>query len=177
MRASGLNWTILRLPAIWGPYDRDGLSILRLARGGVLPMLGGRPPVLSYLFAQDLARLLARLVADERLSRGVFNVCYDRPVSMDDYCLAVRRELGLPQRLLRLPLPRWIGYAGMGALAVARGLLGGDSIVGPDKLREIMAARWVQSNARLKEALGLPPLQESGALAETVRWFRARRLL
>ncbi len=177
VRASALNWTILRLAAVWGPYDRDGLSLLRMARGGVLPLIGGQQAVLSYIFAQDLARLLPQMILNERLFRGTFNVCYDDPIAFSDYCRAVRGVLGLSPRLLQLPLPRWTGHAAIGALALARRVLGGGSIVGPDKLREIMALHWVLSNGRLKEALGRPVLRESGALAETVRWFREHGLL
>jgi len=89
----------------------------------------------------------------------------------------VRRLLGLPPRLLRLPLPRWAGYAAMAALAVVRRLSPQESAATPDKVRELMAGRWVLSNRRLKEALGLAELREAGALAATVSWFRGQGLL
>ena len=172
VRESCVRWTILRLPAVWGRHDPDGLNVLKAARGGLLPVLGGQEAVLSYLFAQDLAPLLPTLILNEKLYGGVFNLCYDRPVRLGEYYLAVRRLLGLPPRLLRLPLPRWTGYAAMAALAAARRLGLGDPAATPDKVREFMAGRWVQSNRRLKQALGLGELRESGALADTVRWFR-----
>ena len=177
VRGAGLPWTILRLPAVWGPYDQDGLNILKIARGGLLPVLGGVPSVLSYIFAQDLAPLLPSLVLNERVYGGTLNVCYDEPVHLADYLLAVRRLLGLSPRLRIVPLPRWTGYAAIAVLAVARRLSAGESAANPDKVREFMGARWVQSNARLKAALGLEALRESGALAATVRWFQERGLL
>jgi hypothetical protein len=60
----------------------------------------------------------------------------------------------------------------MAALAAARRLGLGDPAATPDKVREFMAGRWVQSNLRLKRALGLGELRENGALADTVRWFQ-----
>jgi dihydroflavonol-4-reductase len=172
VRAASVPWTILRLPAVWGRYDPDGLNVLKAARGGLLPVLGGAEPVLSYIFAQDLAPILPALVLNGKLYGGTFNICYDRPVPLGEYYLAVRRLLGLSARILRLPLPRWTGYAAMAALAAARRLGVGDPAATPDKVRELMAGRWVQSNRRLKQALGLEELRESGALADTVRWFR-----
>ncbi len=80
LRQAPLPWTILRLPAVWGRYDPDGLNILKTARGGLLPVIGGREAVLSYIFAQDLAPLLPRMILNERLYGGVFNAGYDRPV-------------------------------------------------------------------------------------------------
>jgi nucleoside-diphosphate-sugar epimerase len=177
VRAAPVRWTILRLPAVWGRYDPDGLNVLKAARGGLLPVLGGAEPVLSYIFAQDLAPILSSLILNEMLYGGIFNICYDRPVGLGEYYLAVRRLLGLPPRLLRVRLPRWTGYAAMAALAAARRLGLGDPAATPDKVREFMAGRWVQSNQRLKQALGLGELRESGALADTVRWFREQGLL
>jgi nucleoside-diphosphate-sugar epimerase len=177
VRAAPLAWTILRLPAVWGRYDPDGLNVLKAARGGLLPVLGGAEPVLSYIFAQDLAPILPALILNQKLYGGTFNICYDRPVRLGEYSLAVRRLLGLPPRVLRLPLPRWTGYAAMAVLAAARFLGVGDPAATPDKVRELMAGRWVQSNRRLKEALGLGELREAGALEDTVRWFREQGLL
>jgi nucleoside-diphosphate-sugar epimerase len=177
VRQAPVPWTILRLPAVWGRYDPDGLAILKTARSGLLPLLGGQESVLSYIFAQDLAPLLPRILLNERLYFGIYNLGYDEPVPLGEYCLAVRRLLGLTPRLVRVPLPRWIGFAAMAALAVSSRLSGGRSAATPDKVREFMATRWVQSNLQLKKALGLPALRESGALADTVSWFRGQGLL
>ena len=65
VRASGLDWTIVRPPAIYGPRDREMLELFRLARWRVLPM----PPRhgrASLLHVDDLARLLLALVPPER---------------------------------------------------------------------------------------------------------------
>ena len=177
VRGAPVPWTVLRLPAVWGRYDPDGLNILKTARGGVLPLLGGQESVLSYIFAQDLAPLLPGMLLNERLYGGTFNVCYDQPVRLGDYCLAVRRLLGLAPRLARIPLPRWTGYAAMAVLIVVRRVAGGTSAATPDKVREFMAGRWVQRNDLLKKALGLPELREAGALEDTVSWFRGQGLL
>jgi nucleoside-diphosphate-sugar epimerase len=177
VRAAPMAWTILRLPAVWGRYDPDGLNVLKAARGGLLPALGGEELVFSYIFAQDLGPILPALILNEKLYGGTFNICYDRPVRLGDYFLAVRRLLGLSPRVLRLPLPRVVGYAAMAALAVSRRLGIGDPAATPDKLRELMAGTWVQSNRRLKQALGLGELREAGALEDTVRWFQEQGLL
>lgn len=60
VQTSGLDWTIVRPPAIYGPRDREMLDLFRAARFGVMPM----PPAgrASMIHVDDLARLLLDLV-------------------------------------------------------------------------------------------------------------------
>lgn len=60
--ASGLDWTIIRPPAIYGPEDTEMLEMFRMARRGLvmLPPLGR----LSVIEVSDLARLLLQLTLD-----------------------------------------------------------------------------------------------------------------
>lgn len=59
--ASGLDWTIVRPPGIYGPRDVDYFEMFRLARWGLMPV----PPKegrASIIHVDDLARLLLALV-------------------------------------------------------------------------------------------------------------------
>jgi nucleoside-diphosphate-sugar epimerase len=177
IRGSGLPWTVLRFPPIFGPYDRDGLLLMRMARSGWMSSFGAGEDRFSYLFIQDAARLFFRMVLNERLFGGVFNVCYDTPNSTREFCARVRSELGLPPGLRQLRFPRWCGRLAGGCLAVWQGLRGRASIANGDKASEILAKYWIASNRKIREALQLPSIREQGALAETVRWFREKGLL
>ncbi|MGN3973840.1 NAD-dependent epimerase/dehydratase family protein [Tsuneonella sp. SYSU-LHT278] len=58
--ASGLDWTIVRPPGVYGPWDRDYLEMFRLAKRGLVPV---PPPGRSSLIhVHDLADLLVSLV-------------------------------------------------------------------------------------------------------------------
>ena len=177
IKASAVNWTILRLSPVFGPHDHDGLLILRAARAGMMPIIGPRPQFMSYIHAQDLARLLPQMILNERMYRGTFNVCYDTPIDLLEYCRKARGAMGLPLRVLGLSLPRASGCVAMGYLAVERFLSRRPSIRQPDKVRELMARYWVQDNHRLREALGMCEIREQGALAEAIAWFQAEGLL
>lgn len=60
VRASGLDWTVVRPPAVYGPRDDAMFELFRSARWGVVPAVrGGRT---SLIHAEDLARLLLALV-------------------------------------------------------------------------------------------------------------------
>ena len=71
VEASGLDWTIVRPPAIYGPRDREILELFKVARWKVVPM----PPAgrTSIVHVFDLARLLLELVPSrEATSQRVF---------------------------------------------------------------------------------------------------------
>ncbi len=67
VQASGLDWTIVRPPAIYGPRDREILELFKAARWGVVPL--PPPGRASIIHVADLARLLLALVlGGERVS-------------------------------------------------------------------------------------------------------------
>jgi nucleoside-diphosphate-sugar epimerase len=59
VHGSGLDWAIVRPPAVYGPGDRETLELFRMARLGVMLM----PPKgrVSVIHVDDLARLLLAL--------------------------------------------------------------------------------------------------------------------
>ena len=69
--ASGIDWTIIRPPAIYGPRDKDMLDLFRAARWGVVPM--PREGAASLIHVDDLAALLlALLPGGEAVTGKVF---------------------------------------------------------------------------------------------------------
>jgi len=60
---SGLDWAIVRPPAVYGPGDKETLELFRMAKLGVMLM----PPKgrVSLIHVTDLARLLLALAAPE----------------------------------------------------------------------------------------------------------------
>jgi nucleoside-diphosphate-sugar epimerase len=71
VKASGLDWTIVRPPAIYGPRDRENFEIFRAARWGVVPM--PPPGRMSIVHVADLARLLLALApTGERVTQHIF---------------------------------------------------------------------------------------------------------
>jgi nucleoside-diphosphate-sugar epimerase len=59
--SSGLDWSIVRPPAVYGPGDRETLELFRMAKLGMMLM----PPQgrVSVIHVHDLARLLLALCA------------------------------------------------------------------------------------------------------------------
>ena len=60
---SGLDWAVVRPPAVYGPGDKETLELFRMAKMGVMLM----PPRgrVSVIHADDLARLLLAVASPE----------------------------------------------------------------------------------------------------------------
>lgn len=60
---SGLDWTVVRPPAVYGPGDRETLELFRMAKRGLMLL----PPAgrLSVIEVSDLSRLLLTLVGHD----------------------------------------------------------------------------------------------------------------
>ena len=71
VKASALDWTIVRPPGVYGPWDVDYLEMFKLARRGFVPV---PPPGRSSLIhVTDLAELLVALMpGDEAVTRRMF---------------------------------------------------------------------------------------------------------
>jgi nucleoside-diphosphate-sugar epimerase len=74
---SGLDWAIVRAPAVYGPGDKETLELFRMAKLGVMLM----PPKgrVSVIHAADLARLLLALTGPQAPSNILIEADDGRP--------------------------------------------------------------------------------------------------
>ncbi|MBL0769917.1 NAD(P)H-binding protein [Sphingopyxis sp. DHUNG17] len=170
VRASGLDWTIVRPPAVFGPGDTEMLDLFRMARRGIalLPPRGR----MSAIYVDDLARLLVALVADRDASIGaIYEPDDGRPDgwSHRSFARAIGRAVGR-HHVSTLAIPATILKAG-GRLDKL--LRRGRAKLTPDRARYIAHPDWVVTQgARPPAGLWRPNVDTVDALAETVRWYR-----
>ena len=170
--ASGLDWTIVRPPGVFGPRDTETLPLFRAAAKGVVPLppAGGRG---SWIYAPDLAALLLALASDDTTICTVVEPDDGTPNGWDhrDFARALGTAAG--RRVLPLPLPR--------ALLSAASWLG-RRIGGPlakltvDRVSYLAHPDWV-SHAPPPPALWRAATPTPDALAATAAWYRAAGLL
>lgn len=172
VRDSGLDWTIVRPPAIYGPGDLEMLELFRVARFGLalLPP-GGR---ISVIEVGDLGRLLLALAATDRCP-GEIDPDDGREGgwSHPEFARAIGRAVG--RRVLALSLPRAVLMAGA---YVDRALRGKRAKLTPDRVSYFCHPDWVANPAHRAPAnLWSPQVQTAEGLVETARWYRAKGLL
>ena len=168
---SGLDWTIVRPPIVFGPRERDVLGYFRIARRGWLPVVGFADRFYSLIYAEDLAAGLVRVAEAPRAAGQVYFLAGPEVVSWVELGRLIAAALGVVGRPLRLP-EAVASAAGMIADAVAH-VQGRPYIFSSQKVREMLAPAWVCSADKAARDLGWQaqtPLAD--ALASTARWYR-----
>ncbi|MGK6325044.1 NAD-dependent epimerase/dehydratase family protein [Sphingomonas sp. DT-51] len=171
--ASGLDWTIVRPPGVYGPGDMEQRDLFRAARRGVVPL----PPNgrLSIIHVDDLARLLLALA--ERPGAGAHAI-YE-PASPDgalrytDFARAIATAVGRPA--LPLPLPAALLRLAARGDALVRGA---SAKLTADRVAYMVHPDWTADPAKTPPAaLWQPRIGAGEGLAATARWYRAQGLL
>lgn len=169
VKASGLDWTIVRPPAIYGPRDRDMFEMFRLAKWGVIPTpKEGRA---SLIHVDDLSRLLGVLV------RGGAGMNH-RTLEPDDgkrggwehYELA--RAIGWA--VGRRPKVLGLSRKTMEWAAKADGMMrGAKAKLTLDRVGYLTHPDWVVSHGgRVPAALWRPKIETREGLRATAQWYR-----
>ena len=171
VRASGLDWTIVRPPAIYGPGDREMLELFAMAKRGVMLLPpGGR---LSVIEVGDLARLLLALGSQRHLGLArTFEVDDGTPGGWDhkDFGQAVGRAVGRPVRTMAVP--RWVMNIGAG---LDRGFRGGRAKLTPDRVRYFCHPDWVANGTmQPPPTIWTPAVPTEAGLKATVEAYRAK---
>ena len=170
--ASGLDWTIVRPPAVFGPGDTEMLDLFRMARRGValLPPRGR----MSAIYVDDLARLLVALAADRTAGIGaIYEPDDGQPNgwSHRGFAQAIGRAVGRGQ-LATFAIPGVVLRAGGRIDNLVRR---DRAKLTPDRARYIAHPDWVATGGAQPPADLWRPEHDTGeALAETVRWYRRK---
>jgi uncharacterized protein YbjT (DUF2867 family) len=173
---SGLDWTIVRPPAIYGPRDREILELFKAARWGVVPMPAGRA---SIVHVADLARLLVTLTGSgEEHADAAVRGTIGRVYEPDD-----QRVGGWPNKELAQAIGVAVGgrvwspvlsKSVLTALAVIdHRLRGADAKLTRDRVGYMTHPDWVSDPDKAPPAgLWQPQIATPAGLAATAAWYR-----
>ena len=171
VEASGLDWTTVRPPGVYGPRDIDYLDMFRTAKWGFVPLPPGGAS--SIIHADDLARLLVALAASNAAPtrKKVYEPDDGREGgwSHKELAAAIGRAVG-KSRVFAPHLPRAVLDAAAAADRIARG---DRAKLTPDRVGYMAHPNWVSRFDR-KPPPGLwqPQIAGEEGLKATAEWYR-----
>lgn len=169
---SGLDWVILRPPAVYGPGDRETFELIRAVARGFAPAIGrGR---FSLVYVADLAAALLALATAPAVPAAVFEIDDGSGgLSHAEFARAAGRAVGRAPLILPVA-PPVLKAAAVVSSAVARSL-GATPKLTPDRARYFAHPDWT-ANAHPLIATGLwqPQVGLAEGLWRAVAWYRAQ---
>ena len=169
VRASPLEWTVVRPPGIFGPRDTEIFELFRAAKWGIVPMpRAGRS---SLIHVADLARLLVDLTeaGDEVLAQT-----YEPDDKREggwthrDLATAIGTAMGR-----RVAVPQFSRATLLGLSRAERFLRREKAKLTPDRISYLTHPDWTcDPDKAPPSSLWTPQVETPRGLTETAEWYR-----
>lgn len=159
---SGMGWTILRPPLVYGPSVRGNFLTLldACARQKWMPV-GGIENQRSMIFLGNLTNGLCATVECAEPFNDVFLIDDDEPISTPALIRKVSQAMGVSPRIVNVP-----GWFLRGAL----------NIIGKRPVADRLMGSLVVDSRRFQRVAGwTPPYKMLQGLTETAAWYKSRR--
>jgi len=170
VESSGLDWAIVRPPAVYGPGDKETLELFKMAKRGLVLL----PPKgrVSLIHVDDLARLLLALTARGTPKRLIIEPDDGTPGGWThkEFAKALGEAVG--RRNVSLSTPRPLMRFGA---FVDRLIRRSRAKLTPDRAAYFSHPDWVVSSGHCPPPeLWHPGIETHQGLAATARWYRDR---
>jgi nucleoside-diphosphate-sugar epimerase len=170
VHSSGLDWAIVRPPAVYGPGDKETLELFRMAKLGLMLM----PPKgrVSVIHADDLARLLLVLAGPAVPSNILIEADDGRPGgwSHREFARALAAAVGTRPAILSSP-----GFLLRLAARADQLLRGEKAKLTADRAAYFSHRNWVIEPKRAcPPQLWQPQIDTVQGLKDTAAWYRGQ---
>ena len=168
--ASGLDWTIVRPPAVYGPGDRETFELFKMAKRGLVAL----PPKgrFSVIHVDDLAGLILTFLDAPASIGETYEPDDGREGGWEHRHFA--RTLGrlFDKRATTVAMPKLVMQ---GAAQVDRLVRRSKAKLTPDRVRYFCHPDWVAAAERkVPESLWTPQIRTATGLKATADWYRAQ---
>lgn len=167
--ASGLEWTIIRPPAVYGPGDRETLELFKMAKRGLVAL----PPKghFSVIHVEDLCRLILAVIDEPETVSETYEPDDGREKGWEHRHFA--RTLGriYGKRAATVSMPKIFMR---GASRLDRLFRRSNAKLTADRVSYFCHPDWVAgAERRPPPALWKPEVRTPTGLKETAAWYAA----
>lgn len=168
-----MSVAVVRPPAVYGPRDKAMLPLYKIARTGVLPVIGDGRYVVSFVHAYDMADVITTVSLAEGPSGGIYTAEDGTPHTWREMVKAYGDAID--KRVLCLPTPVAL-YAGAGYAVGLVSLLTRRALpLSPEEVTNMRQRYWVCDSAAMTRDFGWrPSIGIEEGMRTTVAWCRER---
>lgn len=165
------TWNIVRPCSVYGPGDRDFLSLFKLCQLGFQLQIGRQERYLNMIHVRQLADFLLYLIGNPKLKNEVFFATDNQVYTQSEIVSCIAASVGKTVRkIVVAPFMAKNAFAMMDLLGRLRSEAGAMNM---EKYREITAEGWVADPEKAIRLLGWnPPAELPELIEETYLWYR-----
>ncbi len=169
--SSGLDWTIIRPPAIYGPGDREMLELFKMAKTGFITLPPDADGRLSAIHVDDLSRALMTIIPKhEDLTTQIFEVDDGKTGGWTQTSFAKAVGWAIGKRIRPIATPRFLLEFGAKADRFFRR---DKAKLTEDRVSYFCHDDWTVDPAkRLPPELWTPQIETRQGLKDTAKWYR-----
>lgn len=169
--SSGLDWTTIRPPWVYGPGDKDTLDLFKSARFGFVPIPPDTDGKLSVIHVDDLCASIAAVIpAHEDLTAKTFEVDdgASQPWTQSQFAKAIGSALG--KQIKPIGTPKSILDIGA---KLDRLFRRNRAKLTQDRVSYFCHDDWsIDPGKRLSKEIWKPKVDTIKGLEKTARWYR-----
>jgi len=165
--ASGLDWTIVRPPAIYGPGDRETFELFKMARRGFVALPpGGR---FSVIHVEDLCRLILALPGEQETVCETYEPDDGAEQGWEHRHFARTLARAFGRRTATVAVPKLVMK---GASRLDTLVRGEGAKLTPDRVRYFCHPDWVvTAESRPPDQLWKASIRTPAGLKATADWY------
>ena len=166
--ASGLEWTVIRPPAVYGPGDRETLELFKMARRGFVAL----PPAgrFSVIHVEDLCRLILAAIDEPETVSEIYEPDDGRENGWEHRHFARTLSRVYGKRAATVSMPKILMR---GASRLDRLFRRKKAKLTADRVSYFCHPDWVvKAEHRPPPTLWTPEVRTSTGLKETAQWYR-----
>lgn len=169
MATDGLEWTILRPGAVYGPGDRAMLPLFQLVRGPLLPVVGRQDASFIFVHVRDVVAAIDAAITQHR-PHETFFVGHPRPIAAHEIVDVLARVVG--RRPMRIPVPTPLAWLAATACELIGQATGQSLPLNRSRYAEMCAEGFVCRVDQLRERLGVSAaIDFEEGVADTFAWY------
>ncbi|MCD6098758.1 NAD-dependent epimerase/dehydratase family protein [bacterium] len=172
VKSSGVPYTIIRPPTVYGPGDRELLPLFRAAYKGYPLCFGSKKKRVSLVYVDDLVRGVMLSAEHPDGENEVFFLTDGEPHSYGEFASAFEKATGKTSHPIVVPMPVLFSYAALNELIKI--FIGRAMTLDIQKYPEFVG-EWLCSSDKAQKLLGYTPrVQLVDGIRMTVDWYKQK---
>lgn len=170
-----IPYIILRPTAVYGPRDKEFLTVYKTVKNRLKVLPGLSPQVLTFTYVKDLAQVFVHALRSTESNKAYF-VTDGSEYTTEHFNDVIASKLNRKTLTLRLPI--WL-VSIVATISESLGQLRGTyPVLNKDKVNELRARSWTCDGQTTIEELGYSPSYSlDDGLEETIAWCKQQKLL